>query len=331
MLVTSSFHDIGSYPRPVPHDPSLLAAKLRALVGDTGDPATFPGGAARIDRATRTGWVLADDNPERALGPALVWAERHDIDPAGLHIVVDDTAAAGTLARRATQFTDRPHIHTVDGRALRDAKPARPLDLERQPPPDDLQFARTLRAAGAEPVVEHGVLVGEVNGLEVARVVDGHLEVGVGKHDRHAQTLVHGDRPMGEALAAAVAFVRQHRHPTAEPHPLNRLARGRWLRTVLIADERHHDDLRPISSPVERDDLRIDAPAPAVDRRNETVYVCSTGIDLDLVPAAADVRLSINEDATLVLVVPPKDDHPITRRLAARLTKPAEIVTRALD
>jgi hypothetical protein len=82
---------------------------------------------------------------------------------------------------------------------------------------------------------------------------------------------------------------------------------------------------------VQRDDLRVNTPAPAVDDRNETVYVCSTGIDLDLVPVAADARLGIGEDAHLVLVVPPKDDHPITRRLAARLTKPAEIVTRALD
>jgi hypothetical protein len=134
---------------------------------------------------------------------------------------------------------------------------------------------------------------------------------------------------MGEALAAAVAFVTQHRRRGAEPHPLNRLARERWLRADLIDD--HRDHLRPISSPVQRDDLRVNIPAPAVDDRNETVYVCSTGIDLDLVPAAADARLSINADARLVLVVPPKDDHPITRRLAARLTRPAEIVTRALD
>lgn len=310
----------------MPHDPSpsLLAAKLRALIGDGGTPTTFPGGAAN----TR-GWVLANDNPARALGPALVWAGRHDIDPADLHVIVDDAAVAGTLARRATQFTGQPRIHVAQGRALHDARPAPPLDLERRPPPDDMQFARTLRAAGAEPVVEHGVLVGEVNGLEVARVVDGHLEVGVGKHDRHAQTLVHGDRPMGEALAAAVAFVKQHRHAHAEPHPLNRLARERWLRADLISHDPEH--LRPISSPVERDDLRVNTPAPATSSDNETVYVCSTGIDLDLVPVAADARLSVNEHARLVLVVPPKDDHPITRRLAAALERPAEIVTRALD
>jgi hypothetical protein len=313
----------------VPRDPSLLAAKLRALVGHQGTATTFPGGAARVDAATRSGWILADDDAARALGPALVWAERHSVDPARLHVIVDDAATAATLARRATQFADPPTIETVTGTTVEPARAAPPLDLERPAPADDMQFARTLKAAGAEPVVEHGVLVGEVNGLEVARVVDGRLEVGVGKHDRHAQTLVHGDRPMGEALAAAVAFVTQHRRRGAEPHPLNRLARERWLRADLIDD--HRDHLRPISSPVQRDDLRVNIPAPAVDDGNETVYVCSTGIDLDLVPAAADARLSINADARLVLVVPPKDDHPITRRLAARLTRPAEIVTRALD
>jgi hypothetical protein len=307
----------------MPTDPALLAAKLRALIGDGGTATTFPGGAAN----TR-GWVLADDNAARALGPALVWAERHGVDPADLHIVVDDPTTAGALARRATQFTRQPHVHTVDGRALRDATPAPALDLERPAPPEDAHFARMLKAAGAEPVVEHGVLVGEVNGLEVARVVDGRLEVGIGKHDRHAQALVHGDRPMGETLAAAVAFVRGHRHPDAEPHPLNRLARERWLRADLVRE--HPDDLRPISSPVVRDDLRVNAPAPAVDRNNETVYVCSAGIDLDLVPAAADARLSVDETAALVLVVSPRDDHPITRRLAAALKRPATIVTRRL-
>ena len=49
-------------------------------------------------------------------------------------------------------------------------------------------FADVLRAAGVEPVVEFGVLTGELLGLEVARViVDGdgaRLEVGVGSQDR---------------------------------------------------------------------------------------------------------------------------------------------------
>ena len=56
--------------------------------------------------------------------------------------------------------------------------------------------------------MEHGVLLGEVDGLEVCRVVlvDGvaHLEVGVGRHDREAFALMHGDVPPAEALVGVV-------------------------------------------------------------------------------------------------------------------------------
>ena len=53
-------------------------------------------------------------------------------------------------------------------------------------------------------VVEHGVVTGEVRGLEVCRVVDDRttgdgvrLEVGVGAHDREAFAIIHGDVPDG--------------------------------------------------------------------------------------------------------------------------------------
>jgi hypothetical protein len=57
------------------------------------------------------------------------------------------------------------------------------------------------------------------------------------------------------------------------------------------------------------------------------VVVCSVGIDLDLVPFAADARLAAGRpDARLVLVVPERDAHPVTRELATLLRVPAEIV-----
>ena len=58
------------------------------------------------------------------------------------------------------------------------------------------------------------------------------------------------------------------------------------------------------------------------------VVVCSAGVDLDLVPFAADAREALADSgARLILVVPEGDDHPVTRRLAARLAVPAEVVT----
>ena len=57
------------------------------------------------------------------------------------------------------------------------------------------------------------------------------------------------------------------------------------------------------------------------------VVVCSAGIDLDLVPFAADARDALGgPDARLLLAVPERDDHPVTRELAARLAVPAEVV-----
>jgi hypothetical protein len=66
--------------------------------------------------------------------------------------------------------------------------------------------------------------------------------------------------------------------------------------------------------------------------------VCSAGVDLGLVPVAADARLGAAArlglepgKLRLVLVMPAGDDHPVTRRLAAGLREPADIVTVPAD
>ena len=61
------------------------------------------------------------------------------------------------------------------------------------------------------------------------------------------------------------------------------------------------------------------------------VVVCSVGIDLDLVPTAADIRSAHDPDARLVLAVPERDDHPVTRALAQLLREPADIIPIAGD
>ena len=54
-----------------------------------------------------TAWVLADEAPERTLGPALVWADREGVEE--LHVIVDGPAdAAATVARQAGLFAPRP-------------------------------------------------------------------------------------------------------------------------------------------------------------------------------------------------------------------------------
>lgn len=290
--------------------------------------ATFPGGATL--RRARKGWVLAEDRPERALGGALAWSRRHGI--AEVHVLAEE--ATGILARRAGGFRSPPRVWRVAGRALTRAETDPPA-TEPALTPDVEAFVPFLEEAGVEAVVEHGVLAGEVLGLEVARVVvddlGAFLEVGVGKHDRYAQRLMHRDRPPLEALAAAAAAVREVRHADAASHQVNQLSRERWLRAVVVADPAlvGAASLSPVSSPMPRTDLRNPAPAPAAGVDTEgrpVVVVCSTGIDVDLVPAAADVRLSDGRGARLVLALPAADDHPLTRDLAGALAEPARVV-----
>ncbi|MGH9110932.1 MAG: hypothetical protein ACRDZN_01305, partial [Acidimicrobiales bacterium] len=101
---------------------ALNAAKLAALVAGrwgagererhvVGSWAALLGPPSPGDGcAGRTAWVLVDDAPDRALGPALVWSERHQVDD--LHVVADAGRqahrggdAAGALARQASLFS----------------------------------------------------------------------------------------------------------------------------------------------------------------------------------------------------------------------------------
>ncbi len=281
--------------------------------------------------------MLADERPERILGPALAWARQQGVDDV-VNVVVDDPAAAGLVARRAAYFTSPPAVWRVDGRALVAAEPT-PVEPPVAVVDDRLSLVTLIEEAGAEPVVEHGVVAGEVAGLEVCRaVLDPYLdvtrlEVGVGAHDREAFQLVHGDVPPAEALADVVATVAEHRRPGADPHPLNRLNAERLLRWRLI-EEPHLVGalvLEAAPPPVPRANLKDPVPCVAVgvDAGGEpVVVVASVGIDLDLVPFAADARHAIGLDgARLLLAVPERDDHPVTRALAAKLRNPAEVVT----
>ena len=320
----------------------MLAAKARTLVADhlgidssgAGDdlrPGPFPGGAAV--RARDSGWVLLDERAHRGLGPALAWAEREGVDR--LHLLTEDRGAAGVLARRGGAFTRSPAVWVVVDRKLTPAEPAGfPAPIE--PPAVAREVAGLLHDAGVEVTVEHGRIRGEVRGLEVARVAvddDGsaRVEVGVGRHDREAFTMVHGDLPTTEALASVVASVETHRRPDARAHPLRRLAPEGWLRWRLVEEPALVGlaELRPAEPTVARESVKDTAAAVAVGSTHagETVVVaCSVGIDLDVVPAGADARMAIAPDARLLVVVPERDDHPVTRRMAAALVHPAEVV-----
>ena len=161
--------------------------------------------------------MLVEDDPARALGPALAWALRNGAT--SLHVLAGD--ATGLLARRAAGLRFPIDVWHVDDRTLLPAvrRAARSRRPHRRRPTS--RWLDTIVAGGAVPVVEHGVVTGEVRGLEVCRVVDDphtgavRLEVGVGAHDREAFTIMHGDVPTVEALAGVVRAVDEHRRPGA--------------------------------------------------------------------------------------------------------------------
>ncbi|HEX2063297.1 MAG TPA: hypothetical protein VHE80_02635, partial [Acidimicrobiales bacterium] len=112
----------------------LFRAKLKALIragwgedqvsGHDVVLGPFPGGATL--RHGRLGWVLADEEPERALGGTLAWATQMGVED--VHVLAE--GAVGLLARRAAAFTRPPTVWRVQGRSLSKGAPE---PLEPQP------------------------------------------------------------------------------------------------------------------------------------------------------------------------------------------------------
>ncbi|MEA3183801.1 MAG: hypothetical protein QOJ74_278 [Ilumatobacteraceae bacterium] len=310
----------------------LLALKLGALVREhwtTDDLQTTPFALGSAARDGTTGWVLLEERQHRGLGPALAWAVRAGVDR--LHVLAEE--GTGTLARRSTAFRMPIEVWHVAERVLLPAI-AESLPEHTAAPHGHDELSALITQGGATPVVEHGVLIGEVRGLEVCRVVtdefggEPRLEVGIGQHDREAFRMLHGDVPSVDALAKVVAAVEPHRRRDAAPHPLNRLGRERALLATLIDEPVliGASRIESIPSPIVR--ASVKDPHPAVARAIidgvATTVVVSAGVDLDVVPFATDARLSTGEPTWIV--VPPRDALPVQGEIAALLRQPIPIV-----
>lgn len=330
----------------------LLGIKLRALIDDhvggvDVEPRPFPNGAALV--VDDTAWVLIDGRADRSLGRALAWALRAGAD--SLHIIAEHDT--GTLARRASHFEFPVDVWFAEGRVLLPAV-AEPLAAPQAPLAEHLELIATIEAAGATPGVEHGVVVGEVRGLEVCRVVAeptvGHitelgdfdpaprpddvdgvlLEVGVGPNDREAFRLLHGDIPTVDALGAVVESVVAHRSADAPQHPLNRLGQERYLRWQLEQEPGlvGMAAVEATEPPLPRANLKDPVPcvAKAVDAAGVVHHVvCSVGVDVDLAGYVADVQAMV--DGPVIVALRERDVLPITRDTLAALRVPVEIRT----
>jgi hypothetical protein len=269
------------------------------------------------------GWVLIDDGVVARFGPALAWARR--ARASRLDVIVDGGAgAAEVVARRAGLFTVAPGVWRVSGTSV---VPASPAPFEHPGAAGPVSVVALLERHGCTVLVEGGVVVGEVLGLEVARMVQGELMVGVGRHDREARRMTRPGEDADDALDEAIAAVRRWRRPGVARHPANTMRRSRWLRSVVcsVPEVVGAPSLAPVPGTVPPRDLTEDRAAPCVGPSG--VVVCSVGIDLDAVPTAADCRGAYRPDGSLVIVVPEGDDLPITRELAAALASPARVAT----
>lgn len=314
----------------------LRALRLRVLVRDhlghdvDAEAHAFALGAALV--VDGSAWVMLDEQPARGLGSALAWAVRNGARSLDL-LAERDT---GTLARRAEAFTYPITVWHVDDRTLLPAV-AEPLAPPMPPRPQHLELVPTIEAGGAEPVVEHGVVIGEVRGLEVCRVVDDaatgavRLEVGVGAHDREAFAIIHGDVPTVDALAGVVSAVVGARRVDAAQHPLHHLMPERLLRWRL--QQRPQDlglvAIESTQPPSPRPNVKDRMSCTARGRRAdgaEVVVVCSVGVDLDVIPYATDARLTGSARSDVLVVAAARDLVPVTVELAALLRRPMTLV-----
>lgn len=307
----------------------LNAVKLASLLkSDRGidssglapDPAFNRGVACTLNGSA---WIYITDDSARALGASLAWVETKHPDAREVNIVLE--SEAGLVARRARCFSRRINVFAVHGTSLVEAEPTS-IGVPAEAKGAHLALRTLIEDGGAVVVVEHGVVAGEVYGLEVCRVLDSEtdeprLEVGVGAHDREAFTLLHGHLPTVDAIRQHVEAVRPHREAPIGTHPLNRLAASRLIRSRVIAAPSliGAASLEVAEPPVARTNLKDEVPCVArgrLENGRPVVAVFAHGIDLEVVPFAVDAREWINPDAELVIVVPERDRHAVLARIA---------------
>lgn len=293
-----------------------------------------------------TAWVLLTARHEFGLGPAMIWALRHNATE--LKLFTEHNAS--DLARRASFFTFKIEVFEIinETRAGVGTVPASPHAVPAPPctvsmkeiSAADESFTSFILSSGAEITREHGVLAGEVCGLEVCRVVhettdtavvESRLEIGVGTHDRETFQLLHGRTATIESLRKVVDEVAAKRIVGANPHPLNQLGRERLLRHLICASPHLVDavSLQTVAPPMPRANLKDQVPCCAMGVARDgrvLVAIFSIGIDPDVISFGADARQALDDQADLVFVSPQRDIVPAIVQLGELLRVPARFV-----
>ena len=320
------------------HASRLAQLRLRAIVGVRSDVEVSEFGQAVGLVVDDVAWVYVTGRHERSLGPALMWALRNNAKALKLFL----SESAGDLARIATHFDFVIEVFEFDAAGV--ACVAMPKIVEKiEVSVADEMFAEFIKSAGADVVREHGVISGEVCGLEVCRVVraadsgesggagESELEIGVGAHDRETFKLLHGRTATIESLRKVIAEVAARRAVGALVHPLNRLARERMLRHYVCQSPQlvGAKSLQVAQPPIVRTNLKDVVPCCAVGMSltgAKMVVIFNVGVDPDVVSFGADARGQINGSAELIFAMPTRDIVPAVERVAQMLRRPAHFV-----
>lgn len=277
---------------------------------DVPEPTIVGSGASVV--AGDQSWTYARQMSAGVLGTAVVWSNANGASVA--NVITDQ--ADGPLAYVASGFAEpRPVIWHAIERSLHLVDAVEPTIPA---PPDCVEHMAVLANADLDVVADHGVWIGEINGLEVARVGerDGTcaIDIGVGAYDQFAMSALNVDTGEAESLARVVSMVRPFRERGAEPHPIGRLVRSRWLRAEIVRspDVIGLESVDPIPLLIPRPGLVESQPAAALGYRSDgtkVLVVCSTGIDLGVAETAAGL-IRYHGPNEVVVAMPPRDHHP---------------------
>lgn len=313
----------------------LAKAKLTALVrssfpdiSSAVEATGFAGGAGIVDQP-RAFLYLLGSGPS-PLGAALAWGPAKGADE--LHVIVDDPGV--DLPRQLLGIAPPVSLWRAVGTELVAVEPASEPPTAAEVPDIVRAAAAPLDDADCDVVVEHGVITGEVLGLEVARVVIEHdgsaaVRIGVGLYDQEAHALMNRAGTLAERLGAVIDEVRAHRRDDVSLHPINRAARERWLRSIVLADPSlvGADSLEAVEPLSPRGGIHEGGAVAAVGRAGDdrVLVVTSSGVDLDLVPRAAG-HLARDGADRIMLGLPARDHHPAVLAMAQRLAAPTTVL-----
>jgi hypothetical protein len=314
----------------------LLSLKLRALVREhlglesepEGTPHVFALGAAFVTETDV--WLLVDGDATRSFGPSMAWSSKFDRH---VHLLVERDS--GVIARRAALFSAQMTVWHVNEKSLLPAvvEPHLPVI---EAPSSHAALMQVISSAGADAIVEHGVVVGEVRGLEMCRVVDdqttgaARIEVGMGVNDREAFAMVHGELPTEDAMRTVIEAVAKHREPGAMVHPFNQFGAERLHRWNALQDPASVGfvSLAPANPPVKRTNLKDPVPCVAIGTTaagNSAVAVFVNGIDLDVVAFAADAA-DLHDCGRIVIAARSRDITESLRAMARACVIPTAFV-----